>query len=37
MNANELRIGNLVYFPFTKEVVKILGINAHENNGKMSV
>jgi len=29
MEANELRIGNYVYFPFTKEVVKILGINAH--------
>lgn len=35
MNANDLRIGNYVYFPFTKEVVKILGINAHENNGKI--
>ena len=35
MNANELRIGNYVYFPFTKEVVKILGINAHEINGKI--
>ena len=35
MNANELRLGNYVYFPFTKEVVKILGINAHEKNGKI--
>ena len=35
MNANELRIGNYVYFTFTKEVVKILGINAYENNGKI--
>ena len=35
MNANELRIGNYLYFPFTKEVVKILGINAYENNNKI--
>jgi len=35
MDAKELRIGNYVYFPFTKEVVKILGINAHEINGKI--
>ena len=36
MDAKELRIGNYVYFPFTKEVVKILGINAYEtNSGKI--
>lgn len=36
MGAKELRIGNYVYFPFTKEVVKILGINAYEtNSGKI--
>lgn len=33
MDAKDLRIGNYVFFPFTKEVVKILGINAYENNG----
>jgi len=32
MKANELRIGNLLFFPFTEEHIKILGINAHETN-----
>ncbi len=28
----DLRIGNLLYFPFIKENVEVLGINAHENS-----
>jgi hypothetical protein len=31
MKANELRIGNLMNFPFTNEIVEIIGINAHES------
>jgi hypothetical protein len=30
MEANELRIGNLLHFPFTGENAEVLGINAHE-------
>lgn len=30
MEAKELRIGNLFYFPFTGEKIEVLGINAHE-------
>lgn len=30
VTASELRIGNLVHFPFTAENVKVLGINARE-------
>ena len=34
MEAKELRIGNLLHFPFTNENIEILGINAHEySNG----
>lgn len=33
MEANELRIGNILYFPITTEYVKVLGINAHEKFG----
>ena len=32
MEANELRIGNFLYFPFTQEIVEVLGINAYETN-----
>lgn len=31
MKANELRIGNLMNFPFTNEIVEVVGINAHES------
>lgn len=31
--AKELRVGNLLHFPYSNEYVEILGINAHENNG----
>jgi hypothetical protein len=31
MEAKDLRIGNLVFFPFTNETVEIVGINAHES------
>ena len=30
VTASELRIGNLLHFPFTAETVKVLGINARE-------
>jgi len=29
----ELRVGNLLHFPYYNEYVEVLGINAHENNG----
>jgi hypothetical protein len=32
LKPQELRIGNLLYFPFTDENVEVLGINAHENS-----
>ena len=32
MEAKELRIGNLLLFPFTNEFVEILGINAQETS-----
>jgi hypothetical protein len=31
MKANELRIGNLMNFPFTNEIIEVVGINAHES------
>ena len=35
MEANELRIGNMLHFPFTNENIEVLGINAHEENFKI--
>jgi hypothetical protein len=35
MEANQLRIGNFLHFPFTNENVEVLGINAHEENFKI--
>lgn len=32
LNSNELRVGNILYFPFTKELIEVLGINAIETN-----
>lgn len=29
--AKELRVGNLLHFPYSNEYVEVLGINAHEN------
>jgi hypothetical protein len=34
IQPNELRIGNMLYFPFTDEFVEVLGINAHEQNNE---
>ena len=35
IKANELRIGNMLHFPFTNEKVEVLGINAHVENFKI--
>ena len=35
MKASELRILNLLHFPFTAENVEVVGINAKEKNGKI--
>lgn len=35
IQSNELRIGNMLHFPFTNEKVEVLGINAHVENFKI--
>jgi hypothetical protein len=36
IQPKELRIGNILYFPFTDEFVEVLGINAHEQNNEIT-
>jgi hypothetical protein len=36
IQPKELRLGNILYFPFTDEFVEVLGINAHEHNNEIT-
>ena len=36
IQPKELRIGNILYFPFTDEFVEVLGINAYEQNNEIT-